>query len=66
MKYNILLVGPIGTGKTTALRSIVEECNKKLFVIATEPGIENILGKRQKKVPFPKICAIGIIYLPQK
>ena len=54
MKYNILLVGPIGTGKTTALRTIVEECNKKLFVIATEPGIENILGKEAKEGPLPE------------
>ena len=54
MKYNILLVGPIGTGKTTALRTIVEECNKKLFVVATEPGIENILGDKAKGGALPK------------
>ena len=45
MKFNILLVGPVGTGKTTALRTIVENSGKELFVVATEPGIENILGK---------------------
>ena len=54
MKYNILLVGSIGTGKTTALRTIVEECNKKLFVISTEPGIENILGNEAKEGPLPE------------
>lgn len=42
MKINVLLEGAIGTGKTTALRTI--PTNKKLFVIALEPGIEHILG----------------------
>lgn len=44
MKYNILLEGPIGTGKTHSLRTLVEDCDKKLFVVSTEPGIHNILG----------------------
>ncbi len=43
-KYNILIEGPIGSGKTHSLRTIVEETDKELFVLATEPGIENILG----------------------
>ena len=44
MKHNILLEGTIGTGKTTSLRSIIEETDKELFICATEPGIETILG----------------------
>jgi hypothetical protein len=42
-KFNLLLEGPPGSGKTYSLRSIVE-AGRPLFVIATEPGIENVLG----------------------
>jgi hypothetical protein len=42
-KVNVLLQGPTGSGKTYSLRSVVE-AGIELFVIATEPGIENILG----------------------
>lgn len=52
--YNIMIVGPVGSGKTTALRSIVEDCGKELFVIATEPGIEQILGKTAAKGALPE------------
>lgn len=52
--YNIMNIGPIGTGKTTTLRTVVEECEKELFVIATEPGIENILGDKSKEGELPK------------
>jgi len=45
MKYNVLLEGAIGTGKTTALKTIVDETDKELFIIATEPGIDKILGE---------------------
>ena len=51
--YNILIAGPIGTGKTTTLRTLVEECGKELFVIPTEPGIETILGDNSKGGPLP-------------
>jgi hypothetical protein len=54
MKYNIMIVGPVGTGKTTALRTIVEDCGKELFVVATEPGIQNILGESATAGPLPK------------
>jgi len=47
-KYNILIEGPIGSGKTHSLRTIVEETDKELFVLATEPGIYNILGDLPK------------------
>lgn len=48
LKINALIVGPIGTGKTHSLRTLVEDCGKELFVIATEPGIETILGDLPK------------------
>lgn len=48
LKFNALLVGPIGTGKTHSLRTLVKDCGKELFVIATEPGIETILGDLPK------------------
>lgn len=41
-KTNTILIGPIGTGKTTALRSVVK-AEHPLFVLATEPGIQHIL-----------------------
>lgn len=44
MKQNIMLEGPVGAGKTHVLRTIIENTNKNLIVIPTEPGIHNILG----------------------
>lgn len=44
-KANILLEGPIGTGKTSSLKTILNETDKELFVLATEPGIHTILGE---------------------
>jgi hypothetical protein len=41
-KTNVILMGPIGTGKTTSLKTIVR-AERRLAVLATEPGIENIL-----------------------
>jgi len=38
-KYNVILCGPVGSGKTSSLRTVPGP----LFVIATEPGIESIL-----------------------
>lgn len=38
-KFNCILVGPIGTGKTSALATI----KGPLYVLATEPGIDRIL-----------------------
>jgi len=38
--WNVLLEGDSGSGKTTALRTIVEECGLELFVIFTEPGMD--------------------------
>jgi len=46
-KVNVILMGPIGTGKTTALRTVVE-AGHRLAVLATEPGIENILTHSDK------------------
>lgn len=42
-KINVLVEGPIGSGKTHSLRTIVA-AGQELFVIATEPGIASILG----------------------
>lgn len=46
MKTNTILVGPIGTGKSRALRTIPR--NSLALVLATEPGIEAILGPQSK------------------
>lgn len=46
MKANILLLGPSGTGKTYSLRTLAP--HRKSLVIATEPGVENILGASSK------------------
>lgn len=42
-KYSILLEGPIGSGKTHSLRTLVE-AGLEIFVLATEPGIHTVLG----------------------
>lgn len=42
-KVNVLIEGPIGSGKTTSLKTI-PECGKELFILATEPGITSILS----------------------
>jgi hypothetical protein len=42
-KVNVILQGPTGSGKTFSLKSLVE-AGLELFVIPTEPGIENVLG----------------------
>jgi hypothetical protein len=41
MKSNILLLGPVGSGKTTSLRTATK--THQLFVLSLEPGIEHIL-----------------------
>jgi hypothetical protein len=47
MKANVLLVGPSGTGKTRSLRTLAE--HRKTLIIATEPGVENIMGAPSKE-----------------
>jgi len=42
-KFNICLSGPVGTGKTSALRTI-PAAGRPLAVLATEPGIDAILA----------------------
>lgn len=60
MKYNILLVGPIGTGKSHCLYTLVK-AGKELFILSTEPGLETILGEWKKlgvdmsKVHYTKV-----------
>lgn len=41
-KVNTLLIGPVGSGKTTSLMTSVA-AGYRTFVIATEPGIDHIL-----------------------
>ena len=43
MKFNVLLLGPIGTGKTFSTRTLID-CGLELFYLATEPGIETVMG----------------------
>ena len=38
--WNALLMGDSGAGKTTTLRTLVEECGLELFTIFTEPGMD--------------------------
>lgn len=40
---NTMLIGPTGTGKTTAIRTLIE-AGVIPFVVATEPGIHEVLG----------------------
>jgi hypothetical protein len=42
-KFNVILQGPTGSGKTFSLRTLVD-AGLELFVLATEPGIANVLG----------------------
>lgn len=46
-RINALLLGPIGTGKSSALRTI-PPTGKTLLVLATEPGIDSIMGPQSK------------------
>ena len=44
-KFNVLLMGPIGTGKTHSCRTLIEgELVRKLFILSVEPGIHTIMG----------------------
>ncbi len=60
MKYNIILTGPVGTGKTYSTHTFLN-AGKELFILSTEPGIETIFGEWEKigvdlsKVHYTKI-----------
>lgn len=54
-RISICLSGDVGSGKTHSLRTIVE-AGRELFVLATEPGVVNILGD----LPIEK-CHIAYI-----
>lgn len=41
--FNFLLIGPSGSGKTYSIRTLVE-AGVTPFVLATEPGVSNVLG----------------------
>lgn len=47
MKFNALILGPTGTGKTFSLQTILPFV-RRLVVLTTEPGIEHILGETDK------------------
>lgn len=47
MKFNILLVGPIGTGKTYSAHTFLD-AGLELFILSTEPGIEVIIDEWKK------------------
>jgi hypothetical protein len=48
-KFNICLVGPIGTGKTYSTRTLVD-AGLELFIQALEPGVDNQFAD----IPCPK------------
>jgi len=55
MKYNILLVGPVGTGKTYSVHTFLD-AGKELFILSTEPGLETILAEWEKiGVEMPRV-----------
>lgn len=51
MKTNVLLMGPIGTGKTRSLRTI-PPTGKTLLTLSLEPGINSIFGPLSKEGDF--------------
>ncbi len=48
MKYNIMLTGPVGTGKTYSVHTFLD-AGKELFILSTEPGIDTIVGEWKAK-----------------
>lgn len=51
--FNVLLMGPAGTGKTHAIGTLVD-AGVEVFYLALEPGLESLLGywtDRGKEVP---------------
>lgn len=49
-KINVVLMGEIGTGKTSSIKTILRETDKKVYVIATEPGIHTILNEMAEEL----------------
>jgi len=44
-KFNVLVMGPVSGGKTHSCRTLItENLVDELFILATEPGIETIMG----------------------
>lgn len=60
MKTNVLLLGEVGSGKTHSLRSVVTSAKMKLFVLATEQGIESLVGPKSRGGEIP--CSEGCHY----
>ena len=38
--FNVLLMGATGAGKTSSIRTLVEDCGLEVFAIFTEPGMD--------------------------
>lgn len=64
MRSTVLLEGPSGTGKTTALRTIVPHV-EKLFVLSTETGFEQVFFKKDPSLgPVPDKAKVHWKFLP--
>lgn len=53
----VILMGPPGTGKTDAIRTLIE-AGLKVFVVFTEPGMEVLLDNRRGRKVYS--CADGL------
>jgi hypothetical protein len=52
--FNVMLMGPSGTGKTFSLHTLVET-NLEVFCMFLEPGLETLIGVyADKGMPIPK------------
>ena len=49
--FNALLIGASGAGKTTAIQTLLE-CDLDVFVVATEPGLLEVLGHLRTNPKF--------------
>lgn len=49
--FNALLIGASGTGKTTAIQTLLD-CDLEVFVVATEPGLLEVLGHHRDNPRF--------------
>ena len=50
MMPSVLLMGEIGSGKTSSLKELPKYGFKRIFIFALEPGIEDILGDTDSEV----------------
>lgn len=51
--FNVLLMGPSGTGKTYAIKTLVD-CGLEVFALFLEPGLETLIGAyADNDLPIP-------------